>query len=202
MDELSPGYESSLPKNHRAVRGYPVPCTFERPHRAEPDHPLCWAPPGVQWADRQVERFAAPVAPADCYRGNVHLWDVGDLRRPSLLGTLAGHANAVFAVAFSSDGRTLATASDDTTARLWDIRDPHRSHLLGTLTGHAGSVYSVAFSQNHHTLATASLDNTARLWETDAETVATQICNITWPPITQSEWNHYLSGLPYQPPCP
>ena len=66
-------------------------------------------------------------------------------------------------MAFSPDGRTLATTSFDHTARLWDISDPHQPHLLSTLTGHTNGVYSVAFSPDGQKLATASLDNTARL---------------------------------------
>jgi WD40 repeat protein len=59
----------------------------------------------------------------------------------------------------------------------------------------------VTFSPDGHTLATASVDSTARLWETNAEAVAIRICSTT-PTITQNEWNQYLPGQPYRPPCP
>ncbi len=130
------------------------------------------------------------------------LWDVSDPRYPQPLGTLTGHTNAVSSVAFSAGGHTLATGSSDSTARLWDVSDPRHPHLLAILTGHADNVHSVVFSPGGHILATGSADHTAQLWETNVESVAARICNIT-PAITESEWGQYLPGLAYQPsPCP
>ena len=68
----------------------------------------------------------------------------------------------VFGVAFSPDGRLLATASSDETARLWD---PATGDCLRTLTGHDSSVGGVAFSPDGRLLATAGSDGTARLWD-------------------------------------
>jgi WD40 repeat protein len=72
----------------------------------------------------------------------------------------------VSSVAFSADGRTLATASADQTVILWDLTDPLRPARRGPpLTGHTDWVESVAFSPDGRTLATASVDRTVLLWD-------------------------------------
>jgi WD40 repeat protein len=136
------------------------------------------------------------------YDRTARLWDVSDSRHPSPLATLTGHTNIVSSVAFSSDGLTLATAGFDRTARLWDVSDPRDAHPLATLTGHTDNVVGAAFSPDGLTLATTSYDRTVRLWQINVGSVVAQICALAWPTITKSEWDQYLSALPYRPPCP
>ncbi|KAE8357360.1 WD40-repeat-containing domain protein [Aspergillus caelatus] len=75
---------------------------------------------------------------------------------------LEGHLGSVFSVAFSPEGRLLASGSDDNTIRLWD---PATGALQQTLESHSRSVRSVAFSPNGQLLASGSLDKTIRLWD-------------------------------------
>ena len=79
--------------------------------------------------------------------------------------TLRGHDNQIWAVAWSPDGKRIATGSWDATAKVWDTASGQE---LLTLRSHKGNVYGVAFSPDSKRLATAGWDKTARVWDADS----------------------------------
>src|SRR5947209_5603369 len=81
---------------------------------------------------------------------------------PQLRDTLKGHTWIVTSVAFSPDGKTLASGRWDHTIKLWDAKTGKER---ATLKGHTSDVYSVAFSPDGKTLASASTDKTIKLWD-------------------------------------
>ena len=71
------------------------------------------------------------------------------------------HNFPVETVRFSPDGKSLATASDDYTARVWDIANGTEIANVS----HNDYVRDVAFSPNGKYIATASYDKTAKVWK-------------------------------------
>jgi WD40 repeat protein len=83
-------------------------------------------------------------------------------QEPKLRATLQGHTELLSSVAYSLDGKTLASASVDGTIKLWDVQVGKKR---ATLKGHTKYVSSVAYSPDSKTLASGSLDQTIKLWD-------------------------------------
>ena len=150
-----------------------------------------------------TDPFAGPDTFADM--GVTRLWDVATGK---LLRTFPERDGSVFSVAFSPDGKTLATgtdtstdATDTGTAHLWDVA----TGTLRTTLQQDGSVLSVAFSPDGKTLATGTLNGTTLLWDVelpDAREISASICEALHRNVTRDEQSRYLLGQEPNPVCP
>jgi WD40 repeat protein len=117
--------------------------------------------------------------------GEARVWDAATGKE--ILG-LPVHSEIILGVAFSKDGKRLATTSMDQTASIWDAESGKE---LRVLPGHTSEVRSAAFSGDSRRVATASLDGTVKLW--DAST-GEEILTLTVPAKTkQPPFAHKVS---------
>ena len=87
------------------------------------------------------------------------LWEPATSKQP--LARLTGHQLLVNQMAFSPDGRYIASASFDKKVKVWDGAT---GKLLNTLHGHVGAVYQITWSPDSRFIASASKDSTVKIW--------------------------------------
>ncbi|NEQ10764.1 MAG: hypothetical protein F6K37_34055, partial [Moorea sp. SIO4E2] len=125
---------------------------------------------------------------ANWVKGDTRIKAIASLRE-SLYGvkefnSLDEQSEAVYSVAFSPDGQTIATASIDNTVKLWNLK----GKPLHTLTGHSDYVTSVTFSPDGKTIATASGDKTVKLWNHQGKHLH-----------TLTGHSHYVTSVAFSP---
>ena len=112
-----------------------------------------------------------------------------------------GHTSRVLSVAFSPDGKVLASGSADNSVRLWDVAS-HRE-IGSPLTGHTDAVNSVAFSADGKTLASSG-DKSIRLWGVpQLSDPASFLCKSVGQSFARDQWQDQVpEGPKYRPLCP
>lgn len=125
---------------------------------------LAWSADGQRLASahsgfkRNLAANAADTFSFDDLTFSIKVWDT---QTGSELNSLAGLNNIVNGLAFSRDGRMLASGGFDSTIKLWDLSSGRE---LRTLTGHSGSIVALDFSGDGRFVVSGSDDGSARLW--------------------------------------
>ncbi len=115
---------------------------------------------GLLWLARALELCPEDdPASARVVRANLNAWR----RELNALEAVFPHDAPVTAVAFSPDGRRLATGSEDRTAQIWDLET---NEAVGEPLKHGGDVHELAFSSDGTRLLSADYRRTAFLWDT------------------------------------
>jgi WD40 repeat protein len=114
--------------------------------------------------------------------GAVKVFDVNS-GQPAL--TFQEPRDAVFAVAFSPDGKLLAAGGADQVARIWSVDE---NKLVGELKGHSAWILGVHFSADGKFLATAGADRTAQVWEVG-----------TWKLVAKLDQMEPVNGVAFGP---
>ncbi len=131
------------------------------------------------------------LAAGGTYDASAHVWEVATGSYRGALNSYRvpegkGRMDCIAALAFSPDGKTMATVGYDRDLRLWDVATG-RLHAL--LRGHQFEATAVAFAPDGRTIATGDDSGTIRLWD-----VATLRPRVRWP-----AYGKRVEGLVYSP---
>jgi WD40 repeat protein len=129
----------------------------------------------------------------------IMFWDVDTGQ--SLGAPLKGHQGEIWKLAFSPDGKTLASVSKkDHTIILWDV-DTHQP-FGPALKGQQGPVYALAFSPDGKILVSGGGGEKIVMWDIDVQSWLERARYIANRNLSKDEWLRYMGDRPYHRTCP
>jgi WD40 repeat protein len=133
----------------------------------------------------------------------VRIWSMGQPTAPKELNVspLLGPATAITRLALSPDNRTLAAATVSGHVWLWGVANPSKASLDATLVAARDRLTALAFSPSDNTLTAGGTNRRLTFWHYRPYQAVNRICALAGTPITVGEWQLYVPGAAYRPPC-
>ncbi|MFD8103215.1 AAA family ATPase [Nocardia fluminea] len=132
--------------------------------------------------------------------GAVQLYRVDDTGLHDLVN-LDGPTGQIQALATDPDSARLAAGTADGQIWVWDITNPAAPSSISALSAHGDSVNDIVYGPRGHHLTAAGDAEVLQVWLADADAVAQDLCRFPAAQLTREEWNRYLPGTAYRPPC-
>jgi len=131
--------------------------------------------------------------------GKVLLWQWSTGEPPKAPKEFVAHEAGVNSLAFSPDGKRVATASADKRVKIWEINQTNEAALVFE---HNDYVWSAAFSPDGNTMASGSADNLVQFWVTRTEILAQKACAVVKRNLSEDEWRAFIGAdINYEKTC-
>ena len=135
-------------------------------------------------------------------QGYVVIWDMENTKQygPDLTGFLS----RVNHIEFSPDGKLVAAASHDQSARMWDMDPDNIFDLPSAFDDHTDWVWDLAFNPAGDGLMTASADGLIRFFPTKPDGMVDQMCGYIERNMSDTEWRQFVaevSDIAWKPTC-
>lgn len=165
----------------------PVPMTF-RLDDEEQVRQVAFTPDG---------RLLATTA----WSGRVRLWRVSEIDGLTEVSRVDGQGDGFNATGFDEEGRRMIVAGGDRSLRHYDITAPEHPTLIAILPGNGEDPQEVLFGPHGQSVLLATDSSTVDVWSLDVADMTKRLCAGSGPTITEAQWEQYLPGRPYDPPC-
>lgn len=133
----------------------------------------------------------------------VRIWSLAKPAVPQELNSspLIGPSTAITRLALSPDNHVLAVATVDGHVWLWSVARPAKARLSASLTAARDSLTALAFSPSDNVLVAGGANRRLTFWHYRPFEAVNRICALAGTPITYGEWQIYVQGAAYRPPC-
>ena len=173
-----------------------------------------------RWAYTVVFSTSSQTLFAGSADHTVRVWDLSQPNDPQELknSPLTGPSSTIEQLALSPDNRTLAALTSGGQVWMWAVADPSKAYVTATLTtatvttatgptattgltATTGHPTTIAFSPTDNMLVAGGKDGRLTFWHYRPYQAVNRICALSGTPITPTEWEQYVPGAPYNPPC-